>query len=882
MLSSEQVRTLCDELHLAAEARAIVELVRSTPPSRHVNQSAGNVSARFPSRKMGWTIQAESHRVELAAIHAMEYEADVLEYYDQPAAIPLRYRARSGRAVTVRHTPDFFIIRRNWVGWEEWKTESRLEELARQMPERYVFEDKNGTRAWRCPPGEAYGREVGLSYRIRSDAEIDWVMQRNIQFMADYWRAEGSAVSAQTVKRVRECFGLKQAEGQSLMLGDLLQRAHKVGIQADDIYTLIAQGDLWIDLRVAPLAEPERVSVQWCAPMQAVPVLGTHDNSRANTLQTHTTDVTGATSLPLLPKLLGSLTPEGRTILEAASPESLQIANARWGVLRRIGGHSDDDVGEGGVDRPDSPDRIRQNNPPARTLFRWQRRYREAEQQYGSGYVGLLPQDHHKGNRNRKLMPDVVVLMDEVAQGVYETAKRRNVQSVYGALVNTCQQRNWPAPSYKTFLQTIKQRPRGQQIEKREGKRSAYATTMFYWELSLKTPRHGDRPFEIGHIDHTELDIELVCSITGRPLGRPWLTFLVDAFTRRVLAVWLSYERPSYRACMMIVRECVRRHQRLPQTIVVDGGKEFESVYFETLLARYECTKKTRPGAQPRFGSVCERLFGVTNTLFVHNLLGNTQNSKVPRQGSRSHDPKRQARWTLPKLFEYLQHWVYEVYDQRDHPSLGQSPRAAFEMGQAMAGLRTHRNIAYDSDFVTQTMPTTRKGTARVHAGHGVTINYICYWCDAFRNPNVVGQAVPIRYDPFDAGVAYAYVQGGWKRCISDHYAQFGGRSEREVALITEELRRRRQRGASVAQRQVTSAQIARFLAAAEEQEEILAQRLRDAEMRHILRTVQDGAIGGLSAGIKPNQVTTPKSSLTGARTQPPQKSPHQKTVANT
>jgi transposase InsO family protein len=64
---------------------------------------------------------------------------------------------------------------------------------------------------------------------------------------------------------------------------------------------------------------------------------------------------------------------------------------------------------------------------------------------------------------------------------------------------------------------------------------------------------------------------------------------------------------------------------------VTRPGAEFRSTYFESLLARYYCTKKTRPGAQPRFGSVIERLFGTTNTEFIHNLRGNTQASKHPR-----------------------------------------------------------------------------------------------------------------------------------------------------------------------------------------------------------------------------------------------------------
>src|SRR2546427_2809751 len=130
---------------------------------------------------------------------------------------------------------------------------------------------------------------------------------------------------------------------------------------------------------------------------------------------------------------------------------------------------------------------------------------------------------------------------------------------------------------------------------------------------------------------------------------------------------------PSYRACMMVLRACVRRHERLPQLVVLDGGAEFRSTYFESLLARYYCTKKTRPGAQPRFGSVIERLFGTTNTVFIHNLRGNTQATVHPRTMTKAVDPKRLAVWPLPDLYQRLYEWAYTVYDQHVHEALGQS-----------------------------------------------------------------------------------------------------------------------------------------------------------------------------------------------------------------
>ena len=587
MLNSNGLRQIIEQLRLSPEALEILAAVRGRPPSRHVNQAFGNVSARYPSRKMGWTIQAESHRVELAAIHDMEYDANVLEYYDQPGTIPLRYRAISGRAVSVQHTPDFFVIRRDWIGWEEWKPEARLRDLARLMPGRYALANGGESGDWRCPPGEAYARQVGLNYRVRSDAEIDWTMQRNIQFMADYWRAGGSVSDDLIVKKIHAWFVHEQTEGmrEVMPLTEVLLRANEGGIASDKVYAMIALGELWVDLRAAPLAEPQRVMV--------------HLTPSEDSLEKRAVNpILADTDVEALPShiVLRQLTQEGRTILQTASPQALAVANDRWAALRSV------------LDQAGDINSASDAVIPERTLFRWRRRIREAEQKYGSGYVGLLPRYGERGNRNRRLDAEVLTLMDQLAEDTYETAKRRNVKSVFGTLVIECQDRALTAPSYRTFLRVIKMRPRVKLMERREGKRSAYVATPFYWELNLTTPRHGDRPFEIGHIDHTELDIELVCSLTGRPLGRPWLTFLVDAFSRRVLAFWLSYEPPSYRSCMMILRECVRRHHRLPQTIVVDGGKEFESVYFETLLHVTNAQRRrdrARNRALAQFASDC-------------------------------------------------------------------------------------------------------------------------------------------------------------------------------------------------------------------------------------------------------------------------------------
>jgi putative transposase len=783
----------CKRLELTEQAQAAVAEARSRNPTRRVGGGRNNVPGQYPSRKMGVTIQFESHRVELPFVYEYEHDDTVLEYYDQPPSIPLAYQAANGRSLSVMHTPDYFVIREGSAGWEECKTSEELERLTMKSPNRYR---RNVEGRWCCPPGEAHALKTGLYYRVRSSEEINWILQRNLQFLEDYLRFDCDSVAGFADQAIKAAV---QAE-PGILLSDLLERAKDVA-KRDDAYLLIASGEIYVDLAAAVIVEPERVRVfanPEAAVMYRLACLDTQTRGAVNEASTNSSQAHS----------------ESFRLLASASEPDLKIANQRFDLVKR---HLD-----GGIISP---------SVPARTVRLWLGRYRLAREQYGNGYVGLLPKISHRGNRTCRLPDDSRALLVEFVMKDYESLKQKTRVASWAALKRTCEEKGIVAPSYVTFCLAVRERPAFEQTLKRQGRRAAYAHAPFYFELQVTTPRHGDRPFEIGHIDHTELDVEVVCSRTGRPLGRPWMTIFTDAFSRRGLSLYLTFDAPSYRSCMMILRECIRRHGRLPQIVVIDGGPEFQSTYFETLLARYEIIKKTRPPAQARFGSVCERLFGTTNTQFIHNLRGNTQITRNVRQVTKSVDPQAQAMWTLGALDERLSEYIFEVYDCVVHPSLGgQSPREAFAAGMESGGLRPHRRIAYDDEFLITTLPTTAKGIAKISAGRGVKVNQIYYWSDRFRNPAVEGTCVAVRYDPFDVGAAYAFVERQWVRCYSEHHTILEGRSEKEILLASHELRRLRRVGSDG--RGTTARKLAEFLQSVESEELLLEQRMRDREVR--------------------------------------------------
>jgi putative transposase len=851
MLDEQQFGDWCRRLRLSKQTENLIRQIRLSEPARHVRSGHGNVSGRYPSRKMGFTIQFESHRNELAAIYEMEHGSAILEYWDQPMPIKLKYKTPTGRAIGVLHTPDFFVLRTDSSGWEEWKMEEDLWRLAESQPYRYSRSDDG---KWCCPPGEEYAQQFGLYYRLRSSAEINWVLQRNLVFLEDYLRVGLIKIGPEIEQFVRQTV----ATQPGIVLQELL-RKNEAAIDA--IYSLIATGDIYVDLDLVPLADPERVQV---FTDHDAALAYAHINEAVSRPSIRFIDLTcggkvswdgrvwtvvnvGDRNIGLLgeeaafmelpieifenlvrqAKITGlelctnSAQTKVKEFLDRAGPGDLKEANRRYETIRPYL----------------TKDKTADPGSPSRTIYRWLASYRQAERIYGNGYVGLLPRTSERGNRSLKLPDASRQLMTEFITRDYESNKQKNKRSVYALLLHECEERGVMTPSYKTFVKAVESRPRYEQICKRQGARAAYVHEPFYFELELTTPRHGDRPFEIVHLDHTELDIELVCSRTGRNLGRPWASFLTDAFSRRLLAVILLYQAPSKVACMLTMRECVRRFGRLPQTLVVDGGREFQSTYFETLLACYECAKKIRPPAKSRFGSVVERLFGTANSQFVHNLQGNTQSTRNVRQVTASVNPRNHAIWTLESLAQRLRQFAYEVYDTAPHTTLGQSPREVFTQGLIQGGARLHRFIPYDEQFRMMSLPTTYKETATVSPGKGIRLNYLYYWCDAFRDPLVERTRVPVRYDPHDIGLAYAFVHKQWVRCISEHYRVFRGHSEQELLLAAAELQQRQRK--MVTEGAITARRLAHFLKSVEAEELLLTQRLRDAAVRQSMDVIE-------------------------------------------
>lgn len=780
MLSDQELDDICAQHGVTEQGIAWVRAIRVNPPARRVRAGRNSIPCRYPSVKMGRIIQAESHTIELSAIYLMEHDPKVLEYWDQPSPkIDLNYKNAQGRSIRIPYTPDFLVISHGFVGFEEWKPRSRLIDLTRKQSTRYRLDGNSFVSS----PVEAALAETGLGFRIKTDADVNPVLVSNLKFLSYYLTKDASERNlAQAKLRIQALF--KNASW--LSLANLIENWTPLAV--DLIYEAVVANVIFIDIEREDLTDATVTKVfeneeRWRL---------YHAN-----LSAPDTDV----------KVWRH---ESHAIILSASPETVESATEKMKCLNRLakGEEASTVAMSAGVD--------------IRTLRRWKKAYEEMQRDCGDGFLGLLARKNARGNRLPRIPDAVSAIVEAVINEHYLNGKRKSAYQVYGQLMTECEKKKLVPPSIPTFYAVLRQTDSQSVVECREGARAAYQRggyeSLENGDVSLFS--RSRRVFEQCEIDHTQLDIELVSERSGLNLGRPWLTILFDDYSRRALGFYLTFDPPSYRSLMAVIRDTVRRYEYFPESLMVDGGKEFQSLWFEQLMARYQGIIKSRQG-KPRFGSHIERYFGTTTTEFLYNLLGNTQATKIGRQITKKNDPRRAAVWTLQSLSREIDNYL-DIYDQRAHPSLGCSLLQAFEKSRQSAGERTGRHVSYDAAFQISTLPTTQRGAATLHVNKPVTIRNIEYWHPSFRNVNLDGMSVPVRYDPFDLGVAYVYLQDAWLKCQAVLYQAYRNRTEKELQLATEEYRQTmKQNNAS---KKLNLRQIAGFISQLEEKEKCLVE----------------------------------------------------------
>ncbi|MDQ2967682.1 MAG: DDE-type integrase/transposase/recombinase [Actinomycetota bacterium] len=823
----------------------------ATGPKRRTH-GGRSVNARIASPKNGKTRQAESRTLEAPATRLCERAKNVLGFFDQPCLLKLAYVSPGSTRKTTDHYPDFLVIRDEEIALEEWKFEETLRELAISTPGKYV---KDADGVWHNPWADKAAAELGFVYRVRTEAELPALLIRNSELIAPH-AGVSVANPAAIIGYVRDVPGAS--------IADVLE--HVTGASINDVFALLALELIWVDLERALLTDHARVA------LFASEELGRRLQTPISLIPTGAVSFAPDTALLWngMPWTVANAAPTKVTLEDASGRLKTLTREAALDLVRagelRMAGPKVVDLAQLLANVPARALEVAYQRlealrpylenalvPHARTHRRWLGAAVAARTRYGrdAAVLGLVPK--YGLARERKADAKAIAIAHAVIKELVFTKARRPYHTGYKIYAERCTAEKTRPVSMKTYRLEIGRLTHGGATLRRLGRKMANAQRGVR-PISL-FPVDGDRAFERVHIDHTLLDIELVDSVNGDRLGRPWLTLAIDAYTRRILGHVLMFDPPSAATVMLIMRDIVARYGRLPATFVVDNGSEFKSTYFQATVAAYDRSIEYRPPMDPRFGAVIESCFGKVNRDFIHALEGNTVGRKDVRSQDPKHDAALLAIWDLAYLEDLLATYFYEVYDRMRSQTAGLSPRERFEKSIAEAGVAETEAISDDEHFRVMTAPELSRTV--VVSRQGIKAKGLRYSCDAFERPGVRGSKVRVRWEPYNRAVAYAFVEDAWHVCHAPYFALLVNRTERELRIASAELTARLKRAPS-------TRELARHLEKALQTEDALRAR------KKALEALRAG--GALSAKTSSRAVAAPAQTTPIAINQDPPK----------
>ena len=768
-----------DSIGISEDGRTYVIRAIEAGPTRNVSDGVSNVTGFAPIPWLGESIPFESKNVEAVFVATLAFDETVVQIIAQPAPIKIEWVTIDGKKRSTWHRADYLVICTDRILLVECKDEDKLEELEQKAPDRFR-RDKKGH--WISPAGARAVSSWGIQYQVFCPSHADKILMRNIDFVWDHFWPTLTPLQIASVEPVKRVL----AERKHIQLKELLRMVSDV----DAVHLAIARKQVSFRWQHHLLRSPETAMVYVndtvrdalsAAPINAqLPELkptsievGDHlrwIHQEWSVLSIRDTTVTMVNTEHRVAELsLDEIThavgegelvihdnpsreqdQEATEILKKCHPNQLTKAYERFEQLRNW-------------------QRGELTSLADRTARDWKKRVADAEIRYGIPILGLIDRNNDKGNRNSYVDPFSKQLALESINEDYCTEAARSGVFAFKKYQSKCKAKQVQPLCYSTYMRYVKKGDVNKRNRKRHGQRFAYQHCGPISQGVPALPVNGDRAWGVAHIDHTPVDLELVSAITGENLGQPWLTLMIDAWSRVVLGYYLSYYSPSRVALMMVVRDCVRRWNRLPNKLVVDRGPDFRSVYFDKLTSGYNSGKLLRPTGEGRFGSPGERIFGTANTSLFHQLTGNTKNRVLRRGLSSTHDPAKFAIWTPDAFAELFEHWAFDVYPVTKHRGIGEKPRDRYQRSLRDHGDRGLVRIPYNDSFLFSTLPEAPHSPTRKVGKGVVTIDHLEYrgLNDSINPYN--GQTGQVRIAPNDPSRAWIFLDKEWRELVCTH-----------------------------------------------------------------------------------------------------------------
>lgn len=586
------------QLHPQREAAALLIREASKDLSRDVGKSGfPSGITEHQSTKTMVTVNTESESGELAYAHILDFDDNVITYYEQVPPVDCLREDKNGRRVQRAYRADFVVLTNQGPEIIQVKSAKEIREKIAKYPATWIETDGEVCDLAANRAFEA----LGLPHRVVQSCDLPQVRIANIRALIrarDY--EMGDEESAK--EAVIECVAKKSVALISQIVEELAIKDHTA------ILKLIVEKKIFIDMDRQLVVQPESCWISDCEVLLEKLVF--------EQLRSGVDMARAEVSISRVPTRKHAEIALERLEEFEKNPSSRNSRRLRAIIL---------------------------NNPEV------------------SIFQALIPKYYLSGNRLPKRPENVLEHVNESLREHFGTPKRSRPNTAYRFYrASAAEIHPTLTPVSKPTYVAKRDDMRMEIAIKRGGRRMGNAaanptdvddrliraTRPFEWALVdsclLKI---------YCILLETENDI-YVC--------RPNLFAMRDCFSKFVLARWISFSAPSRRTTAILMRVCGRRFGRLPETISADSGSDTKNVFFSSLCAHAGVSYNKRRPEDSRYGSLIERFFGEFTTTWLDHRPGNRTDVKTLRQISSTHHPENLPCMGLPNLlgeFDQFAEW---------------------------------------------------------------------------------------------------------------------------------------------------------------------------------------------------------------------------------
>lgn len=413
----------------------------------------------------------------------------------------------------------------------------------------------------------------------------------------------------------------------------------------------------------------------------------------------------------------------------ALTEEQRQLAMERFNILRP---HIEEDTS--------LTHAARQAGISIRTAERWAARYQQ------NGLAGLARSIRNDAEARR--LPDDLLA---VIEGMGLKKPRASAAAIHRRISTMAKAQGWAIPSYSTVYAILADLDPAMVTLAHEG------ASVFRNRYELIHRHRAESANAIWQADHTMLDL-LILDQRGKP-ARPWLTTVIDDYSRAVAGIMVFFGAPSILNTSLALRQAIWRKGDatwpvcgIPDVLYVDHGSDFTSKHLDQVAASLRFRIVYSAVARPQGRGKIERLFGTLNTELLPELPGHLVKGK----------PASVPKLSLAELDAAITRYIIGTYHSRVHSEIDETPLDAWR-GKGFLPRLPESLEELDLLLVMHAKPRTVQRD-------GIRFQGLRY-----QHPTMagyVGDAVTIRYDPRDLSEIRVFYRNEFLcRAISDEHA---------------------------------------------------------------------------------------------------------------